>query len=171
MAGMGKTNEPRDWRAGRRLRAWALPQQGWSQIRIAQALGVTPGAVSQWIKRGKHGGAPALRTRTSPGAPRRLSSAQRTHLPSLLAKGAEAYGFLGDVWTQARVAAVIEQEFGVAYHRDHIGRLLREIGWTVQKPVEQASQRNEEAIMRWKEERWPALKKSRGRRTDADLGR
>ncbi len=81
MAGMGQTNEPRDWREGRRLRAGDLHQQGWSQIRIAQALGVTPGAVSQWIKRGNHGGAPALRTgrRLAPHAAYHLRSAPTCH--------------------------------------------------------------------------------------------
>lgn len=155
-----RTNEkPRDWGEGRRLRAWALHQEGWSQVRIAEALGVTQGAVSQWIKRGKEGGEAALKTRTSPGAPRRLTTEQRAQLPQFLIKGAEAYGFLGDVWTQARVAAVIEVEFGIRYHRDHINRILREIRWTQQKPTEQATQRNEEAIAQWKKERWPEIKK------------
>jgi predicted transcriptional regulator len=45
-----------DWREGRRLRAWELKQQGWSQQEIANALGVSKGAVSQWMKRGREGG-------------------------------------------------------------------------------------------------------------------
>jgi transposase len=151
--------KPTDWREGRRLRAWALHQQGWKQKDIAQALGVTPGAVSQWMTRGDAGGIEALRNRKSPGAPRRLSSAHRNQLPTLLARGAEAFGFRGDIWTRARIAAIIKREFGVSYHRDHIGRLLREVGWSVQKPVERATQRDEAAIARWREERWPALKK------------
>lgn len=150
---------PQDWREGRRLRAWELHQQGWSQKRIAEALGVSPGAVSQWIKRGRTGGVEALATRTPPGAPRRLTADQRAQLPALLAKGAEAYGFTGAVWTQARVAAVIEHEFGVQYHRDSISRLLRSLGWSVQKPTEQATQRDATAVATWQEERWPAIKK------------
>lgn len=151
--------KPADWREGRRLRAWALHQQGWKQNAIAQALGVTPGAVSQWIARGKDGGRAALRNRKSPGAPRRLTTEQRTLLPSLLARGAQAFGFRGDIWTRARIAALIKREFGISYHRDHIGRLLSEIGWSLQKPVERATQRDEAAIARWRDERWPVLKK------------
>ena len=41
-----------DWREGRRLRAWELKEQGWNQQEIANALGVTKGAVSQWMRRG-----------------------------------------------------------------------------------------------------------------------
>jgi transposase len=170
MASMNKTDRPRTWREGRRLRAWELHQQGWSQRRIAEALGVTAGAVSQWIARGTKGGPEALRTRTSPGAPPRLSPEQRAQLPQFLIKGAEAYGFRGDVWTQARVAAVIKAEFGVAYHRDHIGRLLRNIGWSVQKPVEQANQRDESAIKVWIDERWPAIKKKPQRKDAPSSG-
>jgi transposase len=100
-----------------------------------------------------------LRNRKSPGAPRRLNDQQREQLPRLLERGAEAFGFRGEIWTRARIAAVIKREFGVSYHRDHIGRLLSDLGWSVQRPVERATQRDEAAIARWRDERWPALKK------------
>jgi len=141
----------------RRLRAWALAQEGWSGCAIAQALGVTPGAVSQWLKRAREGGAQALVHRMPPGSAPRLSAEQLAQLPTLLSYGAEAYGFLGDVWTSQRVAAVIKQEFGVVYHRAHVSRLLRQIGWSVQKPIQRALQRDEQAIARWTSERWPVL--------------
>ncbi len=141
----------------RRLRAWALHQAGWSGRAIAQALGVTPGAVSQWLKRAREGGAQALVHRRPPGSAPRLSAEQQAQLPTLLAYGAEAYGFMGDVWTSKRVVAVIKQEFGVGYHRAHVSRLLRQIGWSVQKPIQRALQRDEQAIARWASERWPAL--------------
>lgn len=156
---MTTNTNPRDWQEGRRLRAWELHQQGWKQTRIAEALGVTQGAVSRWIARATIGGVEALRTRLPPGASPRLSEDQRTQLLSLLKQGAEAHGFLGEVWTQARIAKLIRRVFGVSYHRDHIGRLLRELGWSVQKPQEQATQRNDAAIAQWRDERWPAIKK------------
>jgi transposase len=112
-----------------------------------------------------------LRNRKSTGAPRRLSTEERAQLPALLARGAQAFGFRGDVWTRARSATVIRQEFGVAYHPDHIGRLLQQNGWTNQKPEERATQRDEEAIAAWREEHWPALKKGRRRRTHTRLDR
>jgi transposase len=156
---MGTLQQPTDWREGRRLRAWELHQQGWKQKDIAVALGVTPGAVSQWMARGRAGGVAALRNRKSPGAPVRLTATQRRGIPALLTRGAEAWGFRGDIWTRARVAAVIKREFGVAYHPDHVGRLLRAVGWSVQKPIERATQRNEPAIAAWREQKWPAIKK------------
>jgi len=156
---MKTTLQPTDWREGRRLRAWDLHQQGWSQKQIAIALGVTQGAVSQWIARGRAGGAVGLRNRSHPGATPKLTQEQRERLPDLLKRGAEAYGFVGDVWTQARIASVIKREFDVRYHPDHIGRLLHAIGWSVQKPIERATERNDAAIERWCSEKWPAIKK------------
>jgi transposase len=153
------TLKPQDWREARRLRGWELHQQGWSQSQIAAALGVTQSAVSRWIARGTHGSINALRTKKARGAMPRLSEAHRARLLELLAAGAEAYGFVGEVWTQRRIATLIKREFGVSYHRDHIGRLLRQLRWSVQKPMERATQRNDAAIERWREETWPALKK------------
>src|SRR6202043_3109112 len=96
---------------------------------------------------------------------------QKAQIPALLAKGAEAYGFRGDVWTASRVAEVIKRTFGIRYHRDHVGKLMREAGWSRQKPVERASQRNEEAIKKWSDERWPQIKKSRAGKSHHPLGR
>jgi transposase len=141
------------------VNAWDLYEQGWPQKRIAEALGVTQAAVSQWIARGRAGGREALQNRPRKGATPKLTQQQRDQLPALLKRGAQAYGFLGDVWTQARIATVIKREFGVSYHPDHIGRLLRSIGWSVQKPIERASERNDAAIERWRTEKWPTIKK------------
>jgi len=150
-----------DWREGRRLRAFELKQQGWNQREIANALGVTEGAVSQWMKRAHQGGGlEALRKRTSPGKPPSLTEEQREkELPELLAQGAEAHGFRGEVWTCQRVAEVIRKELGVSYHPAHVGRLLKALGLSLQKPMRLANQRDEQAIEHWKEERWPQLKK------------
>ncbi len=125
------SSQATDWREGRRLRAFELKQEGWNQREIARALGVTEGAVSQWMKRAtEEGGVEALKKRTSPGAPPRLSENQRVQLKELLARGAPpAHGFRAEVWTCARVAKVIRKEFGVSYHPTHVSRLVRQLGW------------------------------------------
>ena len=152
---------PKDWKEARRFQGWHLMQQGWSQRRIAAALGVSEGAVSQWRKRAREGGLQALRQRPRSGAPRRLTTEQLARLPVLLHQGAEAYGFRGQVWTCGRIAAVIRLECGISYHPVHVGRLCRAIGWTPQKPARRARQRDEAAIARWREDTWPALKRGR----------
>ncbi len=152
-----------DWREERRKQAWKLKELGWQQKDIAVALGVTEGAVSHWMKRGREGGVEALEAHPPKGVSPRLTAEQKAQLPALLAKGAEAYGFRGEVWTASRVAEVIFRTFGVRYHRDHVGRLLRQAGWSRQQPIERASQRDEEAIKQWSEERWPTIKKKPNR--------
>ena len=154
-----------DWREGRRLRAFELKQEGWSQQDIARALGVGKSAVSQWMKRARQeGGKEALRKRSSPGAPPRLSADQRDRLPGLLEKGAVAHGFRGEVWTCRRVAQMIKREFGVGYHPSHVSRILKRLGFSLQKPDRLVDQRDEDAIEEWKEKDWPKLKRGRSRR-------
>lgn len=152
---------PQTWKEARRLQAWHLKQKGWSQRRIAEALGVSEGAVSQWMKRASEAGPEALRRRPPPGAPRRLSADQLARLPELLQRGPAAYGFRGELWTRTRIAAVIRLEFGVSYHPRHVGRLCQAIRWTPQKPTRRARQRDDAAIVQWREETWPAIKRGR----------
>lgn len=146
-----------DVREWRRLRAWKLHQQGWTGKAIARALGVSEAAVSMWRKRARAGGVEALKRHPPPGATPKLTPVQRAHLPAILAKGAEWYDFIGDVWTTKRVAAVIKREFGVTYHPAHVSRLVRQMGLSVQKPSRRASQRDEPTIAAWRDQTWPAL--------------
>lgn len=143
------------------MRALELHEQGWSGQAIAAALGVTGGAISQWLKRARVGGREALRSHPPPGPTPKLTETQRAALPGVLAKGAEAYDFVGDVWTTKRIAAVIKRVFGVSYHPAHVSRLMRQLGWTVQKPITRASQRDEAQVAAWREETWPALSAKR----------
>jgi transposase len=131
---------------------------------------VTQGAVSQWIKRGRQAGESSLRRRPAPGAHARLTGAQRVELTTLLAHGAEAFGFLGDVWTSTCVAAIIHRHFGVRYHRAHVSRLLRALGFSVQRPIVRAVQRDEAVIQAWWDERWPNLKKKLCRKLGQSFG-
>jgi transposase len=83
----------KSWKEERRKRAWALSQAGWKQKDIAEALGVTKGAVSQWVKAGKEGEEAALKDRPKPSAPQRLSTEERQRIPAMLERGAESFGF------------------------------------------------------------------------------
>jgi transposase len=84
--------------------------------------------------------------------------AQWRRLRALLRLGAEAHGFRGALWTRQRVAWLIEWEFAIVYSPRHVSRLLKEMGWSSQRPLRRARQRNEQKIARWRSQRWPALK-------------
>lgn len=151
-----------DWKEMRRYRALELRHEGWTHEEIAEALGVSQRAISQWMKIVREEGETGLQAKPHTGAAPKLATAELALLPTLLAAGAEAYGFRGAVWTSARVALVIEWELGVTYHKDHVARLLKAIEWTRQKPITRATQRDEQQIARWPSEVWPELKKRRG---------
>ena len=150
-----------DWREGRRRRAWELKEQGWKQQDIAAALGVTPGAVSQWLKCARERGVEGLRRHPAPGRQPRLTPEQLAQLPALLAPGAEVYGLRGQVWTCKRVAEVLRCTFGVTSHPAHVSRLLHAVHHSVQQPVQRATQRDAAALQAWWRERGPALEKKR----------
>jgi transposase len=86
------SSQATDWREGRRLRAFELKERGWKQAQIADALGVSEGAVSQWMKRAREKGVQDLRHKPPPGAPPRLSEEERG-CPSLWLRGLRRTGF------------------------------------------------------------------------------
>jgi transposase len=145
----------------RRRRAVALLEKGYSQAETARRVGCHPSSVMRWRKANQTGGAGALRSKPVPGRPPKLTAKQKRRLVRCLLESPLKHGYRTDLWTTRRVAEVIEREFGVTYHRDHVGRLLHSLGWTCQKPKRRALQRDEEAIERWKRTDWPRIKKGR----------
>ena len=149
------------WKELRRFRALELKRNGWRQQYIATAVGVTKGAVSHWIAVARTQGEAALRARPHSGRPAELTPAEKRLIPEVLSYGAEACGLRGEGWTCPPVRKVIEWAFGVSYHKSHVARLLKELQWTPQLPLERATQRDEAAIARWRTEVWAELKKRR----------
>jgi transposase len=145
-----------DWREWRRFRAIQLARLGWVHRDIAEALGISEQAVSQWLAHFATGGSQALLSHPH-GGHAKLTSQEKALIPDFLWHGAEAYGFPGEFWTCARIAKVLQEELAVVYHKDHVSRMLRSLGWTPQIPITRAVQRDEEAIERWRQVRWPQL--------------
>jgi transposase len=159
---MDRTDQfPRTWKEGRRKRALELREHGWKPCEIADALGVSAAAVSQWVAEARVCGREAWRAKPRPTGPVKLTPDQRHMIPELLSHGAEAYGFRGECWTCARVATVVWEECGVSSHKAHVSRLLNALQWTPQLPMERAAQRDEAVIKPWRVEIWPELKKRR----------
>jgi putative transposase len=147
--------------AERRAEGGRLLEAGeMSQAEIARHLGVSEATISRWKQAMGKGGAEALKARKASGRRPKLNTDERQQLVQKLEQGALAAGFPTEQWTQARVQQVIEQEFGVHYHRDYISRLLHGLGWSVQKPDPRAIERDEELIQAWLSKDWPRIKKS-----------
>jgi transposase len=145
----------------RRLLAAKLLQEGKGVRKVGRLVGAAPSSVSRWKQELDEGGLEALKAKPHPGRPARVSTEQKKQLEQVLLKGPLAAGFATDLWTLARVARVIEREFGVRYHPGHVWYILRDMGWSCQKPERRARERDEAAIEQWRTEDWPEVKKRR----------
>ena len=150
--------QERDWLQARRLRAAELFAIGVRQAEIARQLDISPQAVSGWHARWKAGGVDALRSRGPTGPAPKLSDAQLSQVEQALLEGPTANGFVGELWTLDRIATVIERLTGVRHHPAHVWALLRHrLGWSEQRPVRRAAERDQAAIDRWVKDDWPRI--------------
>jgi transposase len=141
---------------GVRMQAGALFAAGRSQAEVARQLGVARQNVSRWYAQWCQGGLEALRSAGPTGYAPRLDKEQLHLIDQALRQGARAHGFDNDHWTLARVATVIERLTGVAYHRGHVWKLLRQrLHYRLLRPARRAVERDERAIARWVAEDWP----------------
>ncbi|MFL6186454.1 MAG: winged helix-turn-helix domain-containing protein [Actinomycetes bacterium] len=138
-----------------RMQAGALFAAGRSQAEVAHQLGVARQNVSRWHARWRQGGQEALRSAGPTGPDPRLTDAQLQAIDQALRQGARANGFDTDHWTLERITAVIERLTGTRYHPGHTWKLLRRMGWRLQRPARRAVERDEQAIARWMAEDWP----------------
>jgi transposase len=117
--------------------------------------------VARWVQQYRAGGKSALQKAGRAGRKPRLSEKQQHQLKGLLLAGSQRLGSETPLWTCPRVAHLIEQQFGVRYHEGHVWKLLIRLGWSPQRPVGRAGERNQAQLQHWKKKGWPALKKKR----------
>src|SRR5262245_5247008 len=108
----------------RRRRAVELLDRGESAATIARVLGVARPSVYRW-RQAARSRPDGLAAKPHPGPRPGLSDAQLQHLGDLLLDGATAHGWANDLWTAPRVAEVIRRRFGIAYHPEHVRKILK----------------------------------------------
>lgn len=143
----------------RRRIAVSLLQRGHSLTETARMVGCHPSSVMRWRDAVCAHGEAGLKSRPNLGRPPKLTRVQMERLLAILLKGAMARGYSTELWTTRRIAGVIEEEFGVVYHRNHVPRLMHAFNWSFQRPERRAVERDEEKIERWKHQEWPRIKK------------
>jgi transposase len=144
----------------RREKAIALFNEGERQAAVAAALRVSRQSVSRWYNDWLNGDARAIQGASRAGRKRRLTKDQVEQIRAKLLQGASAQGYASDLWTLPRVAKLIEAVSSVHYHPGHVWRVLRQMGWSLQRPSFRAKERDEEAIRRWKRGTWAQVKKT-----------
>ena len=142
----------------RRLQAARLLQQGVHEAEVARRVGVHRQSVNRWARQLLVGGRASLKFPGRAGRKPKLTAVQMRRIERGLKRGPEALGFDTQLWTAWRVGKLIEETCGVRYHPSHVWRLLKQLGWSCQRPTGRALERDEAAIRRWKRVRWPAVK-------------
>lgn len=149
----------------RRLQAGKMFAKGHSAPEVACRLGVARQVAYRWQNAWQQGGQTALASKGPAGPKPKLTVKQTQQVVKALLAGPAAQGYQTALWTLPRVAALIKELTGVAYHPGHVWRLLGASGFSCQRPERRAIERDEQAIARWKREAWPALKKRRAGNT------
>ena len=148
----------------RRLLGARLLQQGVPQAEVARRVGVHRQSVNRWAQQLQRGGQRALKKAGRAGRRPRLRAEDLRRIERGLKRGPQALGYETSLWTSWRVAHLIEEECGVRYHASQAWRILRQLGWSCQRPVGRALERDEEKIRLWKQKRWPEIKKKPGKK-------
>lgn len=148
----------------RRRRGMRMLARGVTQSEVARSCEVSRQTALSWARMLSEN--PQAWRRKPLGRPGAMESAQRAKLAKLLVAGALVNGFPTELWTLARIRKLIEREFGHSFSIVHVWRVIRELGFSSQRPTGRAIQRDEEAILTWKTKRWPALKKSPAERKE-----
>jgi transposase len=156
----------RDFKAleKRRFAAVKLLEAGVHQSEVARRLGVHRQSVSRWAIAVRRKGRESLRQAGRAGRLSRLSLSQKEAIKAALVEGPPAHGYATSLWTIGRVAALIKDKTGCDYHPGHVWKILRGVGWSSQRPVGRALERDEAAIAHWKKKQWPDIKKKPARR-------
>jgi transposase len=120
---------------------------------------MTRAAVYGWLAKHREGGLEALRAKPVPGRPPRLSGGQLQRLYTLVVgNDPRQLQFAFALWTRAMVRELIRREFAVALSEVSVGRLLRKLGLSPQRPLYRAYQQNPQAVARWRAEEYPAIR-------------
>lgn len=146
---------------GRRRKAMALLDNGVSQSEVARQVGVSRQAVSLWVSARKEGGMKALTSKGKPGRKTALTVAERKRVEVALLKGPVKNGYRNDLWTLRRMAAVISRVTGRQEpSTTRTWGLLREMGWSCQRPARRARQQDTTAVAGFREQTWTSVKKT-----------
>jgi transposase len=142
-----------------RMRAVRQIQNGAHPEDVAESLGLVRSTVFGRVATFRFGGMDALRAKPIPGRPAKLSPAQMRTLFTLI-HGSNPLQFELEfaLWTRKLVQQVIVQKFGVELSVMSVGRVLRRLGMSPQRPLVRASQQNPERVRRWKTEEYPAIR-------------
>jgi transposase len=149
----------------------AVTQGGLGKAKASRVFGVSRTSVHAWVGLYERGGEEELTPKRA-GRPRgggRLKGWQAATIVKIITDSCpEQLKMPFALWTREAVRDLIENRFGIRYSLGMVGRLLRHWGFTPQKPVTRAYERDDDAIRRWLRVDYPALRR-RAKREKAEI--
>jgi len=143
-----------------RIRAVQRVQAGESPEKVVKTLGFARACIYNWLARYRAGGWHALREGHRTGRPKKLTGSQiKWVYKTIRDKNPQQMKFDFALWTRSMIANLIKRQFGVKLSLTSVGRLLRQLGFTCQKPLYRAHQRDSELVKQWKEQIFPQIQK------------
>ena len=143
-----------------RIRAVKRVQQGESPEKVIATLGFSRACIYNWLARYRAGGWHGLRSGKHTGRPKRLDGTQIAWIyKTIRDKNPLQLKFSFALWTRSMVTRLIRKQFGLKLSESSVGRLLRQMGLSCQKPLYRAYQQDFEAVEYWKKTVFPQIKK------------
>lgn len=143
-----------------RIRAVRAVEAGESPEVVIKTLGLSRSRIYTWLAAYREGGLEALKAKQLFGRPPKLDAAVVKKVYEIVTtKNPLQLKFEFALWTREMIRQVIKDEFGVKLSGVSVGRLLKKLGLSPQRPLVQAYQRDPEAVQKWLEEEYPAIRK------------
>jgi transposase len=143
-----------------RLRVVEQVRDGASPEQLAKVLDINPRTVYRWLEKYHYGGKDALKAKPIPGRPPKLSGEQMSWIASTVReKNPLQLQFPYALWTLAMIREVIRTRFKVRLSEVSVGRLMRTLGFTPQRPLHRAYQQDPVLVQKWRIEDYPAIQK------------
>ena len=158
--GRKATNDLKAWRRGLAVLGYINDRR---VVDLAADYDVTRGSVNRWLQWYEAMGVAGLLTEKAPGPRSKLDDAQREALGALVDAGPLAAGYQSGVWTGPMIGDLIEQRFGVRYHKHNVPRLLHDLGFSIQRPRKRLARADAEKQRIWIRKTFPAIKKKPSR--------
>jgi transposase len=155
-----------------RLRALRGLELGYTQVDLADLLGVCNATISRWWTAYRADGLDSLpgeRTGRPAGTGRLLSDSQAERIKRLIDDNTPGkLGLAHALWSRRAVGALIRQEFNVDLAERTVGQYLRRWGYTSKKPARHARKQDPDEVKEWLEERYPAIE-AQAAQEDAEI--
>lgn len=142
-----------------RIQAVQLIESGRKIDDVTDVMGVGRRTVLEWWEKYRRGGLGELSTKFASGRPTALSDRQMLELRALIIGcDPRQLSFGLALWTRGMVRELIRQRFRVTVSKVTVGRILRKLGMSPQRPLYRAYQQNPERVREWKEHIYPEIR-------------